>query len=201
MRLNPAKCTFRVRLDKFLKFIIFHRGIEANSKKIQAIMKLSPLRIAKEVQSLAKKVAAPKCFVSRSTERCLPFSKPCANLKDFIGMKNVSVPSSSSNNTLLHCHFSRHLFLLPIHLHLVFFLLDFNHQSHCSGGPFSVRHLRLNICYLGMTNLYLDSTSRFGRPFGFSHAGTTKIEPLLALLSVQHSKGYIPLSLPRCTFY
>ena len=68
MRLNPTKCAFGVNLRKFLRFIISHREIEANLEKIRAILELSPLKTIKEVQSLAKKVAALSHFVSRSAE-------------------------------------------------------------------------------------------------------------------------------------
>lgn len=32
MRLNPEKCSFRVRGGKFLGFMLTHRGIEANTE-------------------------------------------------------------------------------------------------------------------------------------------------------------------------
>ena len=34
MRLNPSKCAFGVSSGKFLGFMVSHRGIEANPKKI-----------------------------------------------------------------------------------------------------------------------------------------------------------------------
>jgi len=39
MRLNPAKCTFRVQMGKFLGFLLTRRGIEATPYKCQAIIK------------------------------------------------------------------------------------------------------------------------------------------------------------------
>ncbi|KAM1387253.1 hypothetical protein ACFX2F_033611 [Malus domestica] len=38
MRLNPNKCAFDVGSGKFLGFMIIQRGIEANPKKIKAIL-------------------------------------------------------------------------------------------------------------------------------------------------------------------
>ena len=38
MKLNPKKCAFGVGLGKFFGFMVSHRGIEANLKKIQAIV-------------------------------------------------------------------------------------------------------------------------------------------------------------------
>ena len=73
MKLNPNKCAFGVTTGKFLGFMVSQRGIEVNSKKVRAIMELELRRTVKEVQSLNGKVAALNKFVSRATDRCLPF--------------------------------------------------------------------------------------------------------------------------------
>ena len=73
MKLNPNKCAFRVTVGKFLGFMVSQKGIEVNSKKIRAIMELESPRTIKEVQSLNGKIAALNKFVSRATNRCLPF--------------------------------------------------------------------------------------------------------------------------------
>lgn len=73
MRLNPSKCVFGVRSDKFLGFIIHHRGIGTNPEKVQAIIEMQPPRSIKEVQRLTGKLAALNRFVSRSGDKCLPF--------------------------------------------------------------------------------------------------------------------------------
>ncbi|XP_075650025.1 uncharacterized protein LOC142620551 [Castanea sativa] len=52
-----------------------NRGIEVNPEKVEAIMGLSPPRTVKEVQSLTGKIAALNRFVSRATDKCLPFFK------------------------------------------------------------------------------------------------------------------------------
>ena len=52
MKLNPSKCAFRVSSGKFLGFMVSHRGIEANSYKIQAILDIKHPQNVKEVQSL-----------------------------------------------------------------------------------------------------------------------------------------------------
>ena len=75
MKLNPSKCVFRVSSEKFLKFMVSHRGIEANPKKIKAILNMKPPQSIKEVQSLTKRVAALNRFVSKATNKCLPFFK------------------------------------------------------------------------------------------------------------------------------
>ena len=73
MKLNPGKCAFGVTLGKFLGFMVSQRGIEANPNKIQAIIEMKPPRNVKEVQSLNGKVATLNRFVSRATDKCLPF--------------------------------------------------------------------------------------------------------------------------------
>ena len=73
MKLNPEKCAFKVTAGKLLGFMVSQRGIEANPDKIWAIMEMAPPRNMKEVQSLNGKIAALNKFVSRATDKCLPF--------------------------------------------------------------------------------------------------------------------------------
>ena len=73
MKLNPSKCVFGVALGKFLGFMVSQRGIEANPKKVQAIINMTSPRIIKEVQKLTGRIAALNRFVSRAMDKCLPF--------------------------------------------------------------------------------------------------------------------------------
>ena len=73
MKLNLSKCTFGVTVGKFLGFMVSQRGIEVNPEKIRAIMEMAPPTSIKEVQSLNGKVAALNRFISRVTDKCLPF--------------------------------------------------------------------------------------------------------------------------------
>ena len=75
MKLNSSKCAFGVSSSKFLGFMVSHRGIEANPDKIQAILNMEPPRNIKEVQSFTEQVAAFNRFVSKATNKCLPFFK------------------------------------------------------------------------------------------------------------------------------
>ena len=75
MKLNSSKCAFRVSPGKFLGFMVSQRGIEANANKIQAILNMEPPKNIKEVQSLAGRVAALNRFISKATDKCLPFFK------------------------------------------------------------------------------------------------------------------------------
>lgn len=47
VKLNPEKCIFGVVASKFLGFIVSHKGIEANLKKIKAIIDIKPPSLVK----------------------------------------------------------------------------------------------------------------------------------------------------------
>ena len=73
MKLNPSKCVFGVMAEKVLGFMVSHRGIEFNLEKVRAIIELEPSRTVKEVQNLNGKIATLSRFVSKATNKCLPF--------------------------------------------------------------------------------------------------------------------------------
>ena len=75
MRLNLGKCAFSVSLGKFLRFMVSQRGIEANPEKIWAMLELTSLKTVKEVQTLIGRNITLNRFVSKATNRCLPFFK------------------------------------------------------------------------------------------------------------------------------
>ena len=49
LRLNASKCSFGVGSDKFLGYMVTHKGIEVNSNQIKAINNLRSPRNPKEV--------------------------------------------------------------------------------------------------------------------------------------------------------
>ena len=75
IKLNPAKCVFAIASGKFLGFMVSQRGIEANLDKVKAIIEVTSPKTMKEVQSLTSKVATLNRFVSRATDKCMPFFK------------------------------------------------------------------------------------------------------------------------------
>ena len=52
LHLNTSKCSFGVRSEKFLGYMITHRGIKVNLDQIKAIHNLHPPQNLKEVQCL-----------------------------------------------------------------------------------------------------------------------------------------------------
>ena len=75
MKLNPMKCAFGVSSGKFLGFMVSQRGIETNLEKVKAILETSSPKIIKEVRKLMERVMALNRFVSKATDKCLPFFK------------------------------------------------------------------------------------------------------------------------------
>ena len=97
MKLNPAKCIFGVASGKFLSFMVSQRRIEANPKKVQAIINMASPKTMKEVQKLTGRIAALNRFVSRATDKCLPFFK---TLKQAFASTNARQRSKNSSVTL-----------------------------------------------------------------------------------------------------
>ena len=73
IKLNPNKCAFRMTAGKLLGFMVSQKGVEVNPDKVQVIMELAPLKTIKEVQILNGKVVALNRFISRATDKCMPF--------------------------------------------------------------------------------------------------------------------------------
>ena len=83
MKLNPLKCTFGVASKKFLGFMVNQRGIEANLEKIQVLINMQSLNKKKKVQSLIGRVATLNRFISKATDKCLPFFNSLKGNKRF----------------------------------------------------------------------------------------------------------------------
>jgi hypothetical protein len=83
LRLNPEKCVFGVRQGKILGYLVSHRGIEANPTKIQAIINMAHPQSTRDIQRLTGRLTALNRFISKPTERSLPFLKTLCGAKDF----------------------------------------------------------------------------------------------------------------------
>jgi len=79
IKLNPSKCSLGVSSKKFLGFVVSRQGIEANQEKVQAVLDMqSPWNI-KQVQQHTGRITTLNRFISRSTDKCLPFFKILRN--------------------------------------------------------------------------------------------------------------------------
>jgi hypothetical protein len=84
MRLNPAKCSFRVQSGKFLGFMFTNKGIEANPDICQAIIYMRSPTSVKEVQQLTGRIAALSKFLSCAGEMTLYFFSTLRKSERFI---------------------------------------------------------------------------------------------------------------------
>ena len=73
MKLNPAKCAFRVSAGLFLGFMMTQRGIEANPSQLKAILESPTPNSRKAVQQLIGRLATLGWFISRFIDRLKPF--------------------------------------------------------------------------------------------------------------------------------
>ena len=128
MKLNPNKCAFGVLSGEFLGFMVSQRGIKANPDKIQAILDMEPPKNIKEVQSLTGQVAALNRFVSKTTDKCLPFfkilkkafewtdecQKAFQDLKVYLTTAPLLSPSIPSEELYLYLAISLHVISLAL---------------------------------------------------------------------------------------
>ena len=75
MKFNPTKCLFGVSSGKFLSFMVSQQAVETNQKKFKAILDMASPKTVKEGQRLTVHIAALNKFVSKATNKCLPFFK------------------------------------------------------------------------------------------------------------------------------
>lgn len=95
MKLNLSKCVFGVTSGKFLRFMEHQLGIEANPKKIQAVLEMDSPKNLKQLQSFNGRIDALNRFLSHATDKYLPFFKTLRKRESLTGQKSVSSPSES----------------------------------------------------------------------------------------------------------
>ena len=91
MKLNLLKCSFGVSLGKFLSFMVNERGIKANPEKIQAFLDMRSSTKIKEVQSLNGQIANLSRFVSKASNKSIPFFNVLKQAKNFRWMKECEI--------------------------------------------------------------------------------------------------------------
>ena len=83
MKLNLIKYACVVIAKKFLEFLVSRWKIETDFEKIKAIINMKHSSSKKEIQQLNRRIIVLNRFISKSTERCLPFFKILRQAKDF----------------------------------------------------------------------------------------------------------------------
>jgi hypothetical protein len=124
-KLNPNKCIFGVPSGKLLGFIISHRGIKDNPKKISAITSMKAPMCIKDVQKLTECMAALNRFILKLGEWGLPIFKllrhqekfvwtpeadqALAQLKDFLSKPPVLAAPHKGEQLLLYLAATTHV--------------------------------------------------------------------------------------------
>ena len=75
LRLNPNKCTFRVRSGKLLGFVVSGKGIEVDPSKVKAIQEMPAPCTEKEVKGFLGQLNYIARFISHLTATCEPIFK------------------------------------------------------------------------------------------------------------------------------
>jgi hypothetical protein len=74
LKMNPNKCAFGVSAGEFLGFLVHEGGIEVAKKSIKAIDEVVPPTNLMELQSLLGKINFVRRFISKLSQKVLPFS-------------------------------------------------------------------------------------------------------------------------------
>jgi hypothetical protein len=98
MTLNSKKYVFGVSSGKPLDYMVSAWGIDANSKKVEAIKQLQPPQTQREIQKLAYMMAALSRFISKLGECGMTFYKLLQKQMVSSGMIRQQRLSSSSSN-------------------------------------------------------------------------------------------------------
>jgi len=70
LKLNPAKCTFRVRSGKLLGFVVSQKGIEVDPDKVRAILEIPHPCMEKEIRGFLGRLNYIARFISQLTSTC-----------------------------------------------------------------------------------------------------------------------------------
>ena len=162
MRLNPAKCVFRVSFGKFLGFMVSQRGIKANPEKVKAILDMMSLRSVKEVQRLMGRIATLNSFMSRVTDKYLPFFKTLKQtfhwtdecevafqaLKDYLSKPPLLSPSVQGEELFLYLAVSQIVVSLALIREELGSKASFLHKPSFPGGRSKILEDRKASLYL-----------------------------------------------------
>nr|GEX32582.1 reverse transcriptase domain-containing protein [Tanacetum cinerariifolium] len=86
MKLNPKKCTFRMREGMFLGYKVNADGLKVCPDMIEAVLSLPSPKCLKDMQMRNGKLASLNRFLSKSAKKSLPFFKTlkkCTKKSDF----------------------------------------------------------------------------------------------------------------------
>jgi hypothetical protein len=83
IKLNLKKCSFGLPTGQLLGYLISERGIEGNPEKIEDIIIMQPPKTLQHVQQLTGRLAALSRFISKLSEKALPFYRLLRKMDNF----------------------------------------------------------------------------------------------------------------------
>src|SRR3954469_14645531 len=92
IKLNLEKCVFGIPSGQLLGYFISQWGIEANPKKIRAILSMEKPKNLKGVQQLAGRIAALSRLSAAWARRPYPFTSCCARRTSSSGCPEGNMP-------------------------------------------------------------------------------------------------------------
>jgi hypothetical protein len=72
LRLNPTRCSFRVKSGKLLEFVMSDKGIKVDPNKVKAIQSMPPPKTKKDVIRFLERLNYIAQFISQLTMTCDP---------------------------------------------------------------------------------------------------------------------------------
>ena len=111
LKMNPLKCAFGVSAGKFLGFIIHEKGIEIDTKRIEAMRKVEAPTCKKDLQKFLGKVNYLRRFISNLSGKIDAFT-PILRLKneaEFTWGQNSKRHLRKLNTICLRRRFLKHL--------------------------------------------------------------------------------------------
>lgn len=81
--LNFERYMFGMVIGKFIGFMVSQRGIKASPEIIKVIMQTKLLSSMKATQRLTGRIVTLSRFMSRATDRCLPFFRLLRKINNF----------------------------------------------------------------------------------------------------------------------
>ena len=100
LRLNPAKCTFRVKSGKLLGFVVSQKGIEEDLEKVKAILEMPKPCTKKKVRGFLGVWTTSQGLFHNSLLPVSHFLNSCARTILFAGTTTVKRHLERSNNAL-----------------------------------------------------------------------------------------------------
>jgi hypothetical protein len=72
LRLNPTRCSFKVKSGKLLEFVMSDKGIKVDPNKVKVIQSMPPPKTKKDVIRFLERLNYIARFISQLTMTCDP---------------------------------------------------------------------------------------------------------------------------------